>query len=305
MKKILSILFHPVLLLIVGLLLVAAAIWIAGPLLSFARSYPLESAMSRYIAIGCVVLLCWLGRPRFSWRPAWIGAALAYAATVTLYVIANDRTTAANTIFLQYTGPIYVALLSPWLLGEHIRRSDWICIGIALAGIALFFRDQFSPRGLSGILCALGSGVSYGTMIVMLRKERDASPASALLLGNLVTAVIGLPFAFGHPLPAPQVGLLFVLGIVQLAIPYLLFSIAIQSVTALEAVLLPMFEPILNPLWVALARGEVPGPWSIAGGVLVLGAVVARGWIAGRQRDQPPMQTEMAGRNSIPSTTHS
>jgi drug/metabolite transporter (DMT)-like permease len=202
---------------------------------------------------------------------------VAYAATVTFFVIANDRTTAANAIFLQYTGPIYVAILSPWLLGERIRRLDWFCIALALAGIALFFRDQFSPRGLSGILFALASGLSFGSLAVLLRRERDASPGSALLLGNLLTAAIGLPFAIGHPLPATQAGALVLLGVVQLGIPYILYSIAIRRVTALEAVLLPMLEPILNPLWVALARREIPGFWSLVGGTLVLTAVLLRG----------------------------
>jgi drug/metabolite transporter (DMT)-like permease len=289
----------------VVLLLATALMWSLGGVLIKSVEWPSMAKSGARSAIGSVVLLLWLRRPEFTWRPAQVGAALAYCATVTLFVIANDRTTAANTIFLQYTGPIYVALLSPWVLGERPRRGDWLCIGIALVGIALFFRDQFSPRGLSGIICALGSGMAYGTMIVLLRKERDASPASALLLGNWITAAIGLPFAIGHPLPADQAVMIGVLGVVQLGLPYLLFSIAIQRVTALEAVLLPMLEPILNPLWVALARGEWPGPWSLAGGSLVLGAVAVRGWMAALQRDQPPIQTATAGKKSMPSTTHS
>jgi drug/metabolite transporter (DMT)-like permease len=205
--------------------------------------------------------------------------------------MANDRTTAANAIFLQYTGPIYVALLSPWMLGEPIRRRDWVCIAVALAGIGLFFRDQFSPRGLTGIFCALASGLAYGLMVVLVRRERDASPASALLLGNLLTAVCGLPFALGHHLPMAQGGMLLLLGVVQLGIPYVFFSIAIRRVTALEAILLPMLEPILNPLWVALAKHERPGPWSLLGGALVLGAVIGRGWMEIKRR---PLEARMS-----------
>jgi drug/metabolite transporter (DMT)-like permease len=259
------------------LLLITAVLWSLGGVLIKSIDWPSMAKAGGRSAIACVILWGWLGRPRFSWSLGQIGAALAYTATVTLFVVANDRTTAANAIFLQYTGPIYVALLSPWLLGERIRRSDWLCIAMTLAGIALFFRDQFSPRGLSGICFALLSGLSFGTMVVLLRKERDASPASALLLGNLFTAVIGLPFALGHPLPAPQAGALAVLGVVQLGIPYILYSIAIRRVTALEAVLIPALEPILNPLWVALAQHERPGAWSLIGGTLVLGAVILRG----------------------------
>ncbi len=269
------------------LLLVTAVLWSLGGVLIKSIDWPSMAKAGGRSAIAAVILWSWLGRPQFAWRVGQIGAALAYAATVTFFVIANDRTTAANAIFLQYTGPIYVALLSPWVLGERIRRLDWFCIALALAGIALFFRDQFSPRGLTGILFGLGSGVGFGTMVVLLRKERDTSPGSALLLGNLITAAIGLPFALGHPLSGPAIGALATLGIVQLGMPYVLYSMAIRRVTALEAVLIPMLEPILNPLWVALAHGEFPGPWSLVGGALVLLAVILRGTLHRRTAEIP------------------
>ncbi len=187
------------------LLLVASAVlWSLGGVLIKSIEWPSLAKAGGRSAIACVLLVCWLRRPKFTWSASQIGAALAYAGTVSLFVVANDRTTAANAIFLQYTAPIYVALFGSWLLGEPARRIDWICIVIALAGIALFFCDQFSPRGLTGILAALASGVSFGVMVMLLRKERDASPASALLLGNILTAAIGLPFAIGHPLTAPE-----------------------------------------------------------------------------------------------------
>jgi drug/metabolite transporter (DMT)-like permease len=262
------------------LLLVASAVlWSLGGVLIKSVEWPSLAKAGARSAIACVLLVCWLRRPKFTWSASQIGAALAYAGTVSLFVVANDRTTAANAIFLQYTAPIYVALLGSWLLGEPARRIDWICIVIALGGIALFFCDQFSPRGLTGILAALASGVSFGVMVMLLRKERDASPASALLLGNILTAAIGLPFAIGHPLAAPEAGALALLGVVQLGIPYILYSLAIRHVTALEAILVPMLEPILNPLWVDLAKGERPGPWSLVGGALVLGAVLLRGLV--------------------------
>ena len=112
------------------------------------------------------------------------------------------------------------------------------------------------------------------------------SPGTAVLLGNLLTAAVGLPFVKGHFLTAPQLGAIATLGVVQLALPYIFYSIAIRRVTALESILIPMIEPVLNPLWVALARGEVPGPWSLLGGALVLGSVIAREVL--RRRDPVP-----------------
>jgi len=258
------------------LVLASAILWSLGGVLIKSVDWPSMAKAGARSAIASVILWAWLRKPCFTFSVTQLGAALAYAVTVSSFIIANDRTTAANAIFLQYTAPIYVAVLGHYVLGERTRRSDWIFITVALAGIALFFRDQFSPRGLSGMLVALGSGVSFGVMVVLLRKESDGSPASALLLGNLLTAAIGLPFAIGHPLPASQAAAVVVMGVVQLGIPYILYSVAIRRVTALEAILIPMIEPILNPLWVLLKRGEVPGPGSLLGGALVLGAVLAR-----------------------------
>lgn len=260
----------------VVLLLVAAVLWSLGGVLIKSVDWPSMAKAGARSAVASVVLWAWLRKPKFTWRPTQLGAALAYACTVTSFIIANDRTTAANAIFLQYTAPIYVAVLGHYVLGERTRRSDWVFIAVALLGIALFFRDQFSTRGLSGMLVALGSGVSFATLVIFLRKEKDSSPGTAVLLGNLITAAIGLPFAIGHPLPMPQAAVVVAMGVVQLGLPYVLYSIAIRRVTALEAILIPMIEPVLNPLWVALQHGEVPGRWSLVGGALVLGAVLAR-----------------------------
>jgi drug/metabolite transporter (DMT)-like permease len=127
-----------------------------------------------------------------------------------------------------------------------------------------------------GNVIALASGVSFGATVIFLRKERDSSPASALLLGNLLTFTIGLPFCFGKMPTPPEWGALAVLGVFQLGAAYILYSVAIRHVTALEAMLITMLEPILNPVWVALKQGELPGPWSLAGGALVLGSVALR-----------------------------
>ncbi len=259
------------------LLIVTSLLWSLGGVLIKSVDWPSMAKAGMRSAFAAAVLWTWLRRPQFTFSRTQLGAAVAYAVTVTLFIVANDRTTAANAIFLQYTAPIYVALLGPWLLGEHPRRLDWLCIAVALAGIALTFRDEFSATGVLGNLAGLGSGLAFGIMAMLMRREKDASPGSALLLGNLLTAAIGLPFAIGHRVPtAPEWGALAVLGVFQLGLPYVLYSVAIRRVTALEAIVITMLEPILNPLWVALRQHEVPGPWSLAGGALVLGAVLLR-----------------------------
>ena len=261
----------------VFLLLITSVLWSLGGVLIKSVEWPSLAKSGARSFFAALVLLAWIRKPVFTFSRTQICAAVAYAGTVSLFVVANDRTTAANSIFLQYTAPIYVALLGHWLLGEKARRIDWICIVVALTGIALFFRDEIDTRGAWGIAAALGSGFSFAVMVLCLRLEKDRSPATSLLLGNVLTVLIAIPAAMQAGLPpAKSCAILAVLGVFQLGVPYVLYSISIQRVTALEAILLPMLEPILNPIWVALNKGEFPGFWSICGAILVMVAVGIR-----------------------------
>ena len=129
-----------------------------------------------------------------------------------------------------------------------------------------------------GNIIALGSGLCFASVALFLRKEKAGSPVASIVLGNIIVALAGLPFM----LQAPSLGegglwRLVLLGTVQLGLPYVFYATAIKQVTALEATLIPLLEPVLNPLWVMLALGEQPGPWAIVGGLLVLVAVLGRG----------------------------
>ncbi|MGI9113847.1 MAG: DMT family transporter [Chthoniobacterales bacterium] len=259
-----------------ALLLLAALLWsLGGVLIKSINWTPMAIAGARSAIAIPVMLLC-VGRPQFKLSVAQIGGAFGYAATVVLFVFATRMTTAANAIFLQYTAPIYVALIGRWYLREKAHAIDWLVIATALGGIALFFFDRLTLSGLWGNVIALGSGLAFASVAIFLRKEKAGSPVTSVILGNLIVALAALPFLFGPPLAAGNVWRLLVLGAVQLGFPYVLYSAAIKYVTALEATLIPLIEPILNPLWVMLALGERPGPWAVAGAVLVLGAVLTR-----------------------------
>ncbi|SPF36878.1 conserved membrane hypothetical protein [Candidatus Desulfosporosinus infrequens] len=259
------------------LLLVATAIlWsLGGLLIKSVNSNPLAIAGTRS-AIATVVLLLVRRKPKFTWSFAQIGAALAYAATTILFVTATKLTTAANAIFLQSTAPIYVALLSAWLLKEKIKLADWITVMIVMSGMILFFLDNLSTTGIVGNLIAATSGISFALFAIFMRMQKDGSPLESIILGNLLTAAIGLPF-LAHSVPDSSGWVcLAILGVVQLGIPYILYSKAIVHVTALEAILIPVIEPLLNPVWVFLMLGEAPGPLALLGGLVVLVAITIR-----------------------------
>jgi drug/metabolite transporter (DMT)-like permease len=269
------------------LLLLAALLWsLGGVLIKSIDWHPMAIAGGRS-AIAIPVMLACIGWPRFTFSRAQIGGALGYAGTVALFVFATRMTTAANAIFLQYTAPIYVAIIGRWYLGERALRIDWLVIAVALGGIALFFIDRLTVAGFWGNIVALASGVSFAGMAIFLRKEKAGSPVTSIILGNVIVALGGLPFYFSSPLGPGGGWRLLLLGAVQLGLPYVLYAAAIKHVTALEATLIPLLEPVLNPTWVMLALGEHPGPWAIVGGMLVLGAVLARGALMIKTRRRP------------------
>src|SRR5688500_10552429 len=108
------------------------------------------------------------------------------------FVLATKWTTAANAIFLQYAGVIWVLLLSPVVLREPMRRRNVIAIVVALGGMALFFIGKFEARGMAGNAMALVSSVFFATMILALRREHDASRA-AVTWGNVGITLVLLP----------------------------------------------------------------------------------------------------------------
>jgi drug/metabolite transporter (DMT)-like permease len=266
-------------------LLLSAVLWSSGGLFIKMVSWnPVAIAGLRSL-IAMMVIVAYVRRPRFTWTFPQIGGAIAYAVTVTLFVIATKLTTAANAILLQYTAPVYVAFLSAWVLAERPQWFDWLTIGVVIGGMLLFFLDRLAPGSLLGNVLAILSGMSFATFILFMRKQRNESPVETVILGNLFTGLIGLPFMFGA-MPDVQswIGLIF-LGVIQLGLSYVFYSEAIKHVTALEAILIPGIEPILNPIWVFLILGERPGKWALIGGVIVLISVTLRSLIAIRRRD--------------------
>ena len=260
----------------IGFLIVTAILWSsAGLLLKMISWNPIAIAGMRS-AIAAIVLLAFLRRPHMTWSSAQIGGAIAYTVTVILFVSANKLTTAANAILLQYTSPIYVALFGAWFLRERATRLDWITISVVMGGMGLFFLDDLTTGGFWGNVCAISSGVTFACFVLFMRKQKNDSPLESVFLGNILTALIGLPFMFQTvPNASSWVGLILA-GVIQLGLSQVLYAAAIKHVAALEAILIAVIEPILNPLWVLLIMGEAPGPWALLGGFIVLASVTFR-----------------------------
>ncbi|MEP7177234.1 MAG: DMT family transporter [Gemmatimonadales bacterium] len=243
------------------------------------------------VAAVAILLLTPAARRGWSGRAVLVG--FAYAACLTLFVLANRLTTAANTIFLQSTAPLYLLFLGPWLLKEPIRRQDVAFMAVVGLGLALFFVSAqapiaTAPAPMRGNILALVSGFFWALTVCGLRwlgtgGEARGSAVAAVVSGNLTAFLVALPMALPLGTPGPvDWAMVLYLGIFQIALAYVLVTAALRHIPALEASLILLIEPVLNPVWAWLFHGERPGSWALLGGAIILGATTLRGWLDAR-----------------------
>jgi drug/metabolite transporter, DME family len=209
-----------------------------------------------------------------------------YAGTLTCFVYANKTTTAANAIFLQYTAPIYILILSPFILKEKFRPTDLITVIVCLAGMSLFFLEDSSVKNtlasniFVGNIAALISGVFFGLYFIFLRHPRmleNTNPAVSVFYGNILIVLLMIPLIAQNPpanITSNDIFAILFLGIFQIGIAYILFTNGIANgVRSLDASIIGFIEPLLNPVWVFLFLGETPSKWAIIGGGIIVFAV--------------------------------
>ncbi|MDF2521958.1 MAG: rane protein [Clostridia bacterium] len=223
--------------------------------------------------IASMIILMYLRKPKFTWSLYQVLGGAAYASMAVTFVAATRLTTAANAVLLQYTAPIYVAILGSIILKEKVASKDIAVIAVTIIGIIMFFADSFAAGGLLGNILAIISGFCFALFVVSSRQQKSESPMETILLGNLITAVVCIPFVVSAQYDTKSILGIALLGIVQFGVPYVLYGIAIKHIRALDAVMIAVIEPILNPVWVFLFLGEKPGFWAVLGGAIVMIAI--------------------------------
>ena len=234
--------------------------------------------------IAAAGLLFWIrGRVAWSWPTLAIG--VVYAATLTLFVTSTKLTTAANAIFLQSTAPLYIVILAPLLLGERFRSRDLVFLAAVGAGLGLCFAGGpeatvTAPDPATGNLLGVICSLTWAFTLMGLRwghRYGERIGISAVIVGNAMAFAVGLPFLW--PLPSASAGewaTMAYLGVFQIAVAYIFLTSAIAHLPALDVSLLLLLEPVLNPIWTWLVRGEEPGAWTVAGGAIIIVATAGK-----------------------------
>jgi drug/metabolite transporter (DMT)-like permease len=279
-----------------GARLLCAFLWsTSGLFIKLVSWHPVVIAGSRSLlaAFFMLAVRC-IFPPKFAVKsrkgPLWAGA-IVYALTMQSFVIANKLTTSANAIMLQYSAPVWAGLLGWVLIREKPHWEHWGALVCVIGGLALFFKDSLAGGAFTGDSVALLSGVFFGAHSVFLRMQKDGNPSDSMLLAHVLSFTISIPFLFLYSpaFEAPVLAALLYMGIIQVGCASLLFSFGIKRVSAVQAMLTAMIEPVLNPLWVLFVTGEKPSFSALIGGGIIIAAVAASS-VIGKNRESRKKQ---------------
>lgn len=266
-----------------------AFLWsIAGLFIKVIDWNPIAIAGSRSLIASAVIFL-YLRHPKIHLSFPQIAAAVANAATMLLFVSANKTTTAANAIILQYFAPVSTVFIGAALLKERARAEHFVALPLVGAGMILMFLDELGGGKLLGNVLAFLSAITFSFYFVFMRMQKDGSPLESILLSHWLTAAICMVLSFFLPLPhltLKALSAIAVLGVIQIGFSAILFSIAIKRVSAVEANLIAVIEPVFNPVWVFFAIGEAPGSSALIGGGIIILAVTVASIISARRQEE-------------------
>jgi drug/metabolite transporter (DMT)-like permease len=267
-------------------LVLAAVLWsLAGVFIKFLPLPPLTIVF--YRSLFASLFFAFFVRKSIAVpKVALLVSILAYTAAISAFVSANKITTAANAIALQYTAPMFVFVIVHFLFGEKITSTSWLSLGLGMLGIAVIGAGSAGQPDAAGVIIALLSGLLFSIYMVSLRFLKEFHPGTLTFLNNLVCCLILLPLVGSElSLSLKEGWIVAVMGVVQLGVPYWLFSKGLEQVSIQEASLIVLIEPVLNPIWVALIVGELPSSATLVGGICIVGSLGFRYLLHGQNKN--------------------
>jgi drug/metabolite transporter, DME family len=213
--------------------------------------------------------------------------AVSFAGILIFFVIATKLTTAANAIFLEFTAPIYLLFIEPVFLKTKFNKKNLITVVVCIIGMVLFFFGKLEVGNILGNIIAILSGISFAFFSLFLKwkKQLHKNPNTLnnIVIGNLIVAIFCIPFVYDKlSINLTEASILIYMGVIQIGISYVIFNEAIKYVSATESMIIAMLEAIFNPIWVFIGIGEEPSVFAVAGGIIILSAILFHNFVLSR-----------------------
>ena len=290
------------------LMIVVTLLWSTAGVVSrhleAARGFEVTFWRSGFNALALIVALGWMRGPALggqvlrAGRRVWISG-LCWAVMFTAFMLALTLTRVANVLVTMSLGPLLTALFARVFLHHRLPVRTWAAILLGSSGIAWMFGHEMQAglAGLAGMAVALGVPLAAASNWTLLQHSHAQAGEGAdgegedmlvaVLIGALLSAAVTLPLAWPLQASLHDMGLLAGLGVFQLALPCLLAVRLTRVLPAPEIALLGLLEVVFGVLWAWLGAGEAPGTATLAGGVMVLGALMGNELLGWRERETP------------------
>lgn len=216
------------------------------------------------------LLIPFVRAPRF--RVGFVPMVISFAIMNVAYLSAMSLTTAANAIWLQSTGPLWVVVLTALLYRQRIARADLIALVFGMTGVATILALESAGQNFSGITLGLISGAAYAGVVLTMQSVSRENSAWIVVLNQLFAALVLFPWVLlqGSLPDLNQLLVLAAFGFIQIGLPYILFARGLKTIASTEASLIALLEPVLLPVWVFLLWNERAAWWTVLGGVFIL-----------------------------------
>jgi drug/metabolite transporter, DME family len=257
-------------------LLLSGFLWsLAGVFIKLLELHPLTIVFYRSL-FAALFFSLWARGQRWTLSVPLVASAASYTAAISSFVWANKLTTAANAIILQYTAPLFVFAIARFVFRETVKKADLLTLLLGMAGLGIIFSGTRGAPDAEGIATALLSGFLFSLYMVNLRFLRQLNPTFLTFVNNLVCSLLLLLLVESYRVSWGEALALLVMGVVQLGIPYFLFSKGLETIPLQEAALIVLVEPVLNPVWVVFMVGETPSVATVVGGGFIVGGLALR-----------------------------
>lgn len=269
------------------LMIIAPAMWsMAGVLTRHVDSnngFEISFWRSFFTALFILFTLLWQHRSAALQKIVALGkygliSSFMWAVMFACFMLALTMTTVANALIVISLSPLLTALLAFFFLKQHVPLRTWIAIVVAFFGMVWMFVDGFTQldtRGFIGVMLAMCVPIATSVNFIVMKKGGavvDLIPA--ILVGACICSLMMLPWALPLSASVHDIGILAFMGVFQLGLPCMLLVFAAKTLSAPEISLLCLIEVLLGPIWVWLAKGEIPANATILGGVIVLLALI-------------------------------
>jgi drug/metabolite transporter (DMT)-like permease len=231
-----------------------------------------------FAALALAVFVAFLSRGRLiaafrSIGVAGLGVAATTATASGMFIVALNHATVANVLFLQAASPVAAALLAWVAFGETISRRTGLAMAIALVGVGLMIGGPGSG-GVLGVTASLVMMLAFAVSIVIVRHRRDVSMLPAICLSQVLVVAVSAPFSHPGEGTGKDLAFLVLLGVGQMGLGLAFVTMGARLLPAAEVALITLLEVVLGPLWVWISISEKPAATAIAGGCVVILAVL-------------------------------